>query len=177
MTVTALAVVMAATLGPQAFVGPVRYDAFRAVDALIEPLSLGVPWSDLERILNVLLFVPVGAGLAAVLGRGVGRVIVAASTGVALSIAVELAQESIPGRVPDVEDIMWNGLGTVLGILAVVIVRVLRDAAALVRARGRRRSTYVPSAHPASADHGAPGSLTSTASPPSGRATSSSVPW
>lgn len=187
MAALALAVVMAATLGPQALVGPLRYDAFRAVDALIRPFSLWVPWSDLERIMNVILFIPVGAGVAAVLGRGLGRSLTAASVGVALSIAVEAAQESIPGRVPDVEDIVWNGLGVLLGVLAVVVLRMLHSAAGSSRARarararagarGRRRATYVMPEPAAPTGARVPGSRTSTASPPSDRATTSSVPW
>jgi hypothetical protein len=179
MAALAVAVVMAATLGPQALVGPLRYDAFRAVDALIRPFSLWVPWNDLERIMNVMLFIPVGAGLAAVLGRGLGRTLTAASVGVALSIAVEAAQESIPGRVPDGEDIVWNGLGVLVGVLAVVAVRTLRGAGCSSRAgaRGRRRATYVVPEFAAPIGARVPGSRTSTASPPSDRATTSSVPW
>lgn len=67
----------------------------------------------LESTANVLLFVPFGAALA-FRGLGLGR---ATCYGLALSLAVEVAQYFVSGRTTAVDDVLLNGLGTVLGHL------------------------------------------------------------
>ena len=66
-------------------------------------------WSD--AIVNVLLFLPFGAALAA-LGRTGPRSIL---YGFALSCAIELSQTVIPGRDPSLGDVCFNTLGTATG--------------------------------------------------------------
>ena len=66
---------------------------------------------------NVLLFVPMGlatAGLARE-RRPAIRLAGAVLAGVALSTAVELLQLAIPGRATDVDDVLFNGLGALVG--------------------------------------------------------------
>ncbi|MFP3940470.1 MAG: VanZ family protein, partial [Thermoanaerobaculia bacterium] len=66
---------------------------------------------------NVLLFVPVGlatAGLARE-RRAAARLAGAVLAGVALSTAVELLQLLVPGRATDVDDVLFNGLGALVG--------------------------------------------------------------
>ena len=60
---------------------------------------------------NVLLFVPLGIGLALAGMRGWRLVVV----GTLLSLSVECAQQWIPGRDPSVGDVCFNTLGTALG--------------------------------------------------------------
>jgi len=60
---------------------------------------------------NVLLFVPLGVGLALGGMRGVRL----AAVGTLLSLSVECAQQWIPGRDPSLGDVCFNTLGTALG--------------------------------------------------------------
>ena len=53
--------------------------------------------------------------------------------GFGLSAAVEYAQASIPGRVPDLDDVVWNTLGAVVGVAVVTVPRIA--GAAVVRHR------------------------------------------
>lgn len=65
----------------------------------------------LERLLNVALFVPLGATLR-VWGR---RVWVCALLGGLLSVAVELSQVYSHGRLPTATDVAFNTIGTIVG--------------------------------------------------------------
>ena len=73
----------------------------------------GRPVSD--ALTNVLLFVPLGVGLAlaGVRGRRLGLV------GASVSCLVELIQLVLPGRDPSVGDVVFNTLGTGVGAAAV----------------------------------------------------------
>ncbi len=64
-----------------------------------------------DALVNVLLFLPFGAALAA-LGRTGRRSIF---YGFALSCAIELSQTVIPGRDPSLGDVCFNTLGTAAG--------------------------------------------------------------
>ena len=73
--------------------------------------------------LNVALFVPFGLGLALWRRWGVLRVVPVA---VVLSVLVEGAQYLLPlGRAVDVDDVLLNTVGALLGALTVVVVRRL----------------------------------------------------
>jgi VanZ family protein len=81
-----------------------------------------------DSVLNVLLFIPLGVGLA-LAGVRPWRAMLA---GAALSIAIELSQLTIvPGRDAAVGDVMTNTLGTLLGAMLV------RHAMTLARPSGR----------------------------------------
>lgn len=80
----------------------------------------GVPgWFDysvVESASNVLLFVPLGALVAWVIGRGYWWV--GAAAGLLTSCAIELAQFLfLPGRYPTLADVLANTLGALLGAL------------------------------------------------------------
>jgi hypothetical protein len=66
-------------------------------------------WSD--AIVNVILYAPLGASLAA-LGRRGAR---AVGVGFLLSACIELAQVFIPGRDPSLGDVTFNTIGTAAG--------------------------------------------------------------
>ncbi len=73
--------------------------------------------------LNIALFVPFGLGLALWRRWGVFRVVPVA---VVLSVLVEGAQYVLPlGRAVDVDDVLLNTFGALLGALTVVVVRRL----------------------------------------------------
>ena len=86
-----------------------------------------------ELLANVALFVPVGLFLLLLFGTRLWWV--AGAAAIALTSAIELAQRSIPGRVPDERDIAANTLGALIGI---VIGVVLTLPATLRRSRDAR---------------------------------------
>ena len=123
----------ALTLAPRAVVAPARGAFMQVVDAVTAPL-LWIPVGEAERVLNTLLFVPLGAAIALLLTRRAWPI--AILVGFALSAAVEYAQLSIPGRVPDRDDVLWNTVGAAIGVVAVTVPRLLIAAIARTRQRG-----------------------------------------
>jgi glycopeptide antibiotics resistance protein len=85
-----------------------------------------------EYLANIALFVPVGLFLLLLVGTRFWWV--AAAAAFAMTSAIETAQRSIPGRVPDQRDIVANTIGAVVGI---VIGVVLTLPATLRRRRAR----------------------------------------
>jgi glycopeptide antibiotics resistance protein len=77
---------------------------------------------------NIVVFVPLGFGLAGVLHQTNSRQTIglAALGGFGLSLLIELGQLAIPTRTTDVDDLIFNTLGTSLG--AVLFVLLLRAA-------------------------------------------------
>lgn len=80
-------------------------------------------WFLLINVLgNTLVFVPFGLALTGVLPRGraaqtIWRV---ALGGFLLSLTIELAQLTIPSRATDVDDLIFNTLGAIIGALLYV---------------------------------------------------------
>lgn len=136
LTAAAVAVIAVAalTLAPQRFVGPARWGFLQFVDAVAAPLLAWIPYGGTERMLNTLMFVPLGATIALLLSRRMWPLAILA--GFTLSAAVEYAQDSIPGRVPDPADVLWNTVG---GAIGVVLVTLIRFGIAGVRWAHRRR--------------------------------------
>ncbi|WP_299951858.1 VanZ family protein [uncultured Modestobacter sp.] len=102
------------TLGPSWFVADARRAVVAGVEALAAPWPGTVHRAQVEAVANVLLFLPVGA-LSALILRRSGPVPPIALGAVA-SVLVELAQNTVPGRVPDLADVATNTAGTVLGV-------------------------------------------------------------
>ncbi len=68
---------------------------------------------------NVAIFVPIGFGLAATFRRfNTTRFFPVAiiATGFLLSLSIELAQLNIPSRITDIDDVILNTLGTIIGL-------------------------------------------------------------
>lgn len=86
-----------------------------------------------ELLANVAMFVPVGLFLLLLVGTRFWWV--AAAGAFALTSAIETAQRSIPGRVPDERDLLANGTGALIGIALGVVLTL---PATLRRARARK---------------------------------------
>ncbi|MFG6476952.1 VanZ family protein [Microbacterium sp. P06] len=117
----AVAAVALLTLAPRFVVAPARGHFMRLMDAVTAPLLAGIPYGDAERMLNAAMFVPLGATIALLLARRFWPVAIFA--GFALSATVEYVQASIPGRVPDPNDVLWNTLGGAAGVIVVTAAR------------------------------------------------------
>lgn len=110
-----------------AFVADVRGAALRPATALSDPAALQV-------MLNALLFVPLGFFVRVLGGRGI---IVAVLAGLGVSAVIELTQltgvwglYACAYRVFDVDDLVTNTLGTVIGsLLALAVPRRHRGSA------------------------------------------------
>ena len=84
-----------------------------------------------DGILNVLLFLPLGAALMAATGNTT-RVM---ALGVTLSIAIEMAQGMIPGRYQALGDVLYNTIGVGAGVgLAAIAKPLLWPSPPLARA-------------------------------------------
>lgn len=119
----AVAVVAVLTLAPQRVVNPARGVFMGFVDAAVEPFAAWLPVLGADRVLNTAMFLPLGAAIALILSRRLWPLAILA--GFALSATVEYAQASIPGRVPDPTDVLWNTVGGAAGVLLVTLTRYL----------------------------------------------------
>jgi VanZ family protein len=118
----AIGVVSLLTLAPWAFVHPLRGRVVWLLQDVAAPVMTWLPGGP-DQVLNTLLFIPLGATLALLLPRRAWLVAIVA--GFALSALVEIAQESIPGRVPDAGDVLWNTCGGAIGVILVTLVRAI----------------------------------------------------
>jgi hypothetical protein len=140
-SIASLLFIGALTLAPRWMVAPLHGRFLTWTDAYAQPLLAVFPQADTEQVLNAVLFVPLGAALAVLLGRRLWPLAIVAAF--AVSTAAEYAQLDIPGRVSDPHDIVWNTLGATVGAFAIVAVRLLaslsRRAARATRRGARRR--------------------------------------
>jgi len=139
-----LAAVLVVTLWPS----PQSTDAPGWATATLGFLQgLGVPITlpVLEALANVVMFGPFGLlGVLLLRGAtarrrgaplGVWRAVgVVTLAGCAVSVAIELTQHLLPGRVPTVQDVVMNTAGALLGSLLVAVV-LLAVASRRPRAR------------------------------------------
>ena len=125
-------VVLVVTLWPTHFLLRAKPRVTRGIEWLhARDLFDWLTWTRLEVLANVAMFVPVALLVTFVLGARRWWVTVIACA--ALSVAVELVQALMPGRVAAALDIVANSLGALLGALLAVAIE------ALVR-RSRRRT-------------------------------------
>ena len=121
--VAAVGVVLALTLSPTSTAGTETLSPFC--------VACAYRWAA-DSVLNVLLFLPLGATVARP-GDGLRGVAKAAAAGLALSLTVELAQFAVPGRHTALGDLLTNAAGAGLGGSLAVTAR------AWLRMSGRPR--------------------------------------
>ncbi|MBW9094685.1 VanZ family protein [Microbacterium jejuense] len=122
LSALASALVLALTLAPRRIVAPARGVFLAAADRWLGPLVVDLTTPQLESLLNALLFIPLGAAVALLLGRRLW--LLAPVVGFAVSFAVEYAQSRIPGRVPDLQDVVWNTVGAGTGAVVAGLILV-----------------------------------------------------
>ena len=133
-----LAFVAWLTLTPQVDAAGRIAIIYRVLDALHRRgYLLSIDDTELEFLANIALFVPVGMFLLLLFGTRLWWVALTASF--AMTTFIEIAQRSIPGRVPDERDLMANGLGAVIGVLLALVLTL----PAALRRRRQRRATAI----------------------------------
>ncbi len=135
LSVGYLAVVALMTLGPQPL-GPSGQNVLWRMLAALghHQLTDWVTYDRVEFLANIAMFVPFG--LLFVLLFGPRFWWLAVLSGIATTVAIELAQRGISGRVSDPRDVLANSLGAVIGVLFALVV----TAPSELRRRRRRRA-------------------------------------
>lgn len=87
----------------------------------------GIVWWALEDLGNIALFAPLGFALA----WWSRRPLFALLAGATVSLVCEAAQHWIPTRVPSLQDVLWNVLGTLAGVALAFALGRSRAAASL----------------------------------------------
>ncbi|MHC2186122.1 VanZ family protein [Rathayibacter agropyri] len=127
-TLAWLAVIASITLTPAPYPSGEPSDLIRGIIAFLgsTPLTRWFDFTVAEFTANVLLFVPLGALVAAQLPPR--RRLLAALIGLGVSAVIETAQLLwLPTRVADVQDLVSNGSGSLLGaLLTVLLIRYPR---------------------------------------------------
>ena len=121
VTMGYLAVVGWITLGPQPINsgnGDLLWRALRFFSS--HESTRWLTYSRVESLANVAMFVPIGVFFILLFGRRLWFLSVI--SGVLLTLAIEFAQQFIPGRVSDVRDLLANSIGTVLGVLVALLL-------------------------------------------------------
>ncbi|MBN1220444.1 MAG: VanZ family protein [Anaerolineae bacterium] len=74
---------------------------------------------------NIIVFVPLGAGLAGILPRAnLGQAICRVTlVGFLFSLTIELTQLAIPTRATDIDDLIFNTVGVTMGALLFILLR------------------------------------------------------
>ncbi|MFE6996372.1 VanZ family protein [Microbacterium sp. NPDC057659] len=125
-TFMTLGAVLALTFSPRWIVAPARGLFMRVARGWAGPVVEPMTFLQVESTLNALLFVPLGAALALLLSRRWW--ILAPIIAFAISFGVEMMQNRIPGRVPDIGDVIWNTVGAVVGAALAGLIRLVGDA-------------------------------------------------
>ena len=77
-------------------------------------------YSRVEFLANVAMFLPIGVFFVLLFGRRLWFVGILA--GAALTLLIEGAQLFLPGRVPDVRDLIANFLGATIGVFVALVL-------------------------------------------------------
>jgi glycopeptide antibiotics resistance protein len=99
--------------------GPSPGDLLFRVAQQVEGLD-SLPTPAIEALANLVLFVPLGLLLCALLPRL--RRLAVWALGVAASVTIELVQFLLPERSPSLRDVVINSLGAALGVVLHTLV-------------------------------------------------------
>ncbi|MGF3054662.1 VanZ family protein [Microbacterium sp. YY-03] len=124
--IATVAFLLALTLMPRQIVAPVRNAVMHLAYAFAEPAVSGMSFIQVESTLNALVFIPLGVALAIIFGRKLW--LFAPVFAFAISFTIEYLQVRVPGRVPDVNDIVWNTMGGLIGACIVALIRMMRTS-------------------------------------------------
>lgn len=93
------------------------------------PLDFGAAATPLEPLSNVLLFIPLGILLATLNWRWFAVV----GVGLGLSLVIETTQYLLDnGRTADINDVMENTLGTIVGLLVALVIHRMASSREVV---------------------------------------------
>ncbi|MGI6180553.1 MAG: VanZ family protein [Agathobaculum sp.] len=121
----------------------------RLGEAVFNPNVNWIPLRDgisLSLLLNVLLFIPFGF-LCPWISKTFGRARNICMAGLGLSLLIELMQLFTLYRATDIDDILTNGMGTLIGYAGFRLLEKLR----LVKASGGAGTAWLPGAAAATA--------------------------
>ncbi|KQM14955.1 hypothetical protein ASF83_02725 [Plantibacter sp. Leaf171] len=136
LTVVYLGLVAMITLGPRPFDGQTESLVYRIVDVLARwETTAWITYERLEFGANVAMFVPIGVFFLLLLGRR--RWWLAVLIAATLTVAIETAQLTIPGRVSDPRDLLANASGAVAGVVVGLVLTI--GSGRRARASARRR--------------------------------------
>ncbi|WP_285036156.1 VanZ family protein [Plantibacter sp. ME-Dv--P-095] len=136
LTVVYLGLVAMITLGPRPFDGRTESLVYRIVDVLARwETTAWITYERLEFGANVAMFVPIGVFFLLLLGRR--RWWLAVLIAATLTVAIETAQLTIPGRVSDPRDLLANASGAVAGVVVGLVLTT--GSGRRARASARRR--------------------------------------
>jgi glycopeptide antibiotics resistance protein len=120
LSLTAIALATLQPLGASEWPAGVNLTPLETVHLYLAP-GVSTLLAVQNLVLNVVLFVPLGIGMVLLRGRGVA---VATVTGIVVSLVVEALQFVLPlGRSVDVDDVLLNSAGALLGAVAAVAAR------------------------------------------------------
>ena len=136
LTVVYLGLVAMITLGPRPFDGRTESLVYRIVDVLARwETTAWITYERLEFGANIAMFVPIGVFFLLLLGRR--RWWLAVLIAATLTVAIETAQLTIPGRVSDPRDLLANASGAVAGVVVGLVLTA--GSGRRARASARRR--------------------------------------
>ncbi|MEP6478030.1 MAG: VanZ family protein [Rhodoglobus sp.] len=122
-TIAYLGIVGWVTLGPQPLDDSGRSILHQLVRFLARHDATGwITESRIEFGANVAMFIPIGMFFLLLLGRR--RWWFAFAIAVCLTVGIEVSQQVLPTRVPDIRDIVANSTGALVGILAALLFTI-----------------------------------------------------
>ncbi len=103
----------------------VNFIPFKWLTGITELLQVGLFWESVKGAIgNVLMFIPIGFLLPLVWSKQ-EKFRVLLLSGFSISLTIEIIQLAIPFRATDIDDLILNTLGAVVGYLVYLLVKKL----------------------------------------------------